>query len=50
MKVFGRKSTATRDGEGGALVQLNNPGLKICNSDRTKYKGKKGGWPKNTTN
>ena len=36
MKVFGRKSTATRDGEGGALIQLNNPGLKICNSDRTK--------------
>ena len=22
MEVFGRKSTATRDGEGGALVQL----------------------------
>ena len=36
MEVFARKSTATRDGEGGALVQLNNPGLKICNSDKTK--------------
>ena len=43
MKVFGRKSSATRDGEGGALVQLNNPGLKICNSDNEIERKKKGG-------
>ena len=46
MKVFGRKSTATRDDEGDELVQLNNPVLKICNSDRTKQEKKRGGWPK----
>ena len=45
MEVFGRKSTATRDGEGGALVQL------IIQVEEfailiNEIEKKGGGWPK----
>ena len=41
--IFGGRSTGTRDGRRGAFVQRNNPGLKICNSDKNEIKEKGGG-------